>query len=192
MAKRKAYDFYPTGQKAAKQMLDRLPFTLSGSVFEPCIGTADIAAPLRDRGLTVWANDIDPSREADFHLDATHPESWAKFPEVHWVITNPPFSHASKILPLAYEHAQVGVIFLLRLSYSEPCQNRAKWLQRHQNKQSIIYPPKRISFIGDGKTDNVASCWFVWGKSGRLCDPFIYPAQKQNHALFGLLEPVAS
>ena len=38
-----------------------------------------------------------------------------------------------------------------------------------------FYPPRRISFTGDGATDNVATAWFIWGKTERLAPPFVYP-----------------
>ena len=51
---------------------------------------------------------------------------------------------------------------LLRLSYAEPCLNRAEWLKAHPISHLIVLP--RISFTGNGKTDNVTCAWFVWDK----------------------------
>jgi hypothetical protein len=53
---------------------------------------------------------------------------------------------------------------LLRLSYLEPCNNRAEFLS--VNPPSLIVLP-RISFTGDGKTDNVTCAWFVWDFSAQ-------------------------
>jgi len=92
-----------------------------------------------------------------------------------WVVTNPPFNAAPHILPLALEHCAIGVIALLRISYGEPCENRARWLWGNQDRQSILYLPKRVSFTGDGATDSVATAWFIWGKSERLAPAFVYP-----------------
>ena len=181
---RRAYDFYPTGQQHAIELLERLPFKLSGKILEPCVGTGDIAIPLRGQGLEVVTNDIDATHEADFHFDATRPETWGEFPEVDFIVTNPPFNFAPAILPLAHQKAQMGIIFLLRLSYSEPCGNRADWMRKHQHEQSILYPSNRISFTGDRKTDKVATAWFVWGKGARLCVPFVYPESSGQGVLF--------
>lgn len=182
---RRAYDFYPTGQRHTLELLERLPFKLSGKVLEPCVGSGDIAIPLTKQGFDVVTNDVDATHEANFHLDAARPETWREFPEVDFVVTNPPFSVAPAILLLAHQKARVGIIFLLRLSYSEPCGNRADWMQRHQHEQSILYPTNRISFTADGKTDSVASAWFMWGKGARLCAPFVYPEPSGQGVLFG-------
>jgi len=174
---RVAFDFYPTPAWATQYLLKALPFDPLGRVLEPCAGNWDIANQLPN--LWVWTNDIDMSRTADSHYDMTLPESWKTIADVwfppDWVITNPPFNAASTILPLAYSACTKGVIMLLRLTYQEPCQDRAAWLWEHQDKQSIIYLPRRVSFTGDGRTDSAATAWFVWGKEGRLCDPFLYP-----------------
>ncbi len=60
--------------------------------------------------------------------------------------------------------ARVGVAFLLRLSYLEPCWDRADWLVQHPVSKLIVLP--RISFTGDHKTDSVTCGWFVWVKGG--------------------------
>jgi hypothetical protein len=116
----------------------------------------------------------------DFVADMTRRDSWERATDIagglpQWIVTNPPFNAAPHILPLALECCTVGVIALLRISYSEPCENRARWLWENQERQSILYLPRRVSFTGDGATDNVATAWFIWGKTERLAPAFIYP-----------------
>jgi hypothetical protein len=87
-----------------------------------------------------------------------------------WVITNPPYAlstgaKASDFVRQAFAFAPC-VAMLLRLSWLEPCPDRADILQRRPPQQIIILP--RISFTGPhGRrgTDSVTSAWFVW-------DPF--------------------
>jgi hypothetical protein len=110
----------------------------------------------------------------------SQPDSWDEAVErigcqPDWVITNPPFNVAHKILPLALEHCNKGVIALLRLTYLESCKNRASWLRRYQDNLSILFLPRRVSFTGDGRTDSACTAWFIWGKDGRICEPFVYP-----------------
>jgi len=50
----------------------------------------------------------------------------------------------------------------LRLSYLEPCQNRAQWLADHPLTKLIVLP--RISFNGSGKTDSCTTAWMIWDK----------------------------
>ncbi len=136
--------------------------SIKGSVFECCNGDGGISKNLRGLvpGEPLITNDIDTALEADFHFDVARP--WSVPIKCDWVISNPPFNEAAVIIPHAYEYATVGVAMLLRLSYLEPCLNRAAWLAQYPPTQLIVLP--RISFTGDGKTDNVTCAWFVWIK----------------------------
>lgn len=125
-------NFYPTEQKLTQLMLrhwdlrlecDKRSVPFYPVILEPCNGKGDISRLFPN----VVTNDIVSG--SDYQLDATLKESWNQFPEIDWVVTNPPFVHAPIILPLAYEKAKSGVISLLRLSYLEPCANRAAWLK---------------------------------------------------------------
>ncbi len=89
---------------------------LSGLILEPCSGEGAIASILKLAGLKTIANDLNPIIEADFHFDAT--DDWTGFPQVDWVVTNPPFSAAFEILKKAYAQARVGVAFFLRQTFT--------------------------------------------------------------------------
>lgn len=176
---RRANDFYPTPAWATEHMIFTVPFLINQAL-EPCCGACDIVQILRNRRSAVFTCDIDPQHSPDLVADMTRRDSWDKTVEAiggrpEFVVTNPPFNAAHSILPLALEYCTVGVIALLRISYSEPCENRARWLWENQDRQSILYLPRRVSFTGDGATDNVATAWFIWGKQERLARPFIYP-----------------
>lgn len=124
MSERTKHDFYetPTWQIAAL----RRRVQISGAVLECCVGDVSLAKMLSD--CEVATNDIDPQRAADFHLDAAKTDSWKEFPEVDWVVTNPPFNLAMPILKAAHAHAKFGVVFLLRLSFMEPTKEREQFL----------------------------------------------------------------
>lgn len=163
VGKRRDRDFYPTVPAATRVLLSRV--RIAGVVVEPCVGAGDIASVLAGPLRCVVTNDIDRSRPADFHRDATSPSAWRVFEregQIDWVVTNPPFNRAEAIVPLAYEHARKGVAMLLRLSYLEPCGERAEWLAEHPPTAALVLP--RISFTGDGKTDSTTCAWFVWEK----------------------------
>jgi hypothetical protein len=178
---RRPNDFYPTPTWATEHMIDAVPFSLAkGIILEPCCGARDIVRPIQQHNPAVFTCDIDRQHQPDLVADMTRRDSWDAAVDIigtlpQWVITNPPFNAAHHILPLALECCTVGVIALLRISYSEPCENRARWLWENQERQSILYLPRRVSFTGDGNTDNVATAWFIWGKTERLAPPFIYP-----------------
>lgn len=171
---RRHLDQYFTPELATQALLDHV--AIRGTVLECCSGDDAIANELgaylyRSEGVTkvavewVLTNDIDSSLdEPEYYLDASLLESWKQFPEVDWVVTNPPFSLAPKIVPLAFEHARVGIAMLLRKTYTEPCFDRQDWLVEHKdNFSNQIFLP-RISFTGNGKSDNVACDWYVWTK----------------------------
>lgn len=187
---RREYDYYPTPQWATAHLLESLPFAIKGTWVEPCVGAGDIARMVQQQNPVGVTGDIvsGPCIHPDIVGDATSPKTWDAFQDVlggspSWCITNPPFNQASQILPLALERCTKGVIALLRLSYLEPCANRGHWLEQHQDRMSILFLPKRVSFTGDGQTDSVATDWFIWGKQQRLAEPFIYPVVDRQLSL---------
>jgi hypothetical protein len=153
-------EFYETPLGVVRALLDNSPVG-QRSVFEPCAGDLAIARLLPD----CLTNDIDKRRPTSLHLDATKPETWAGIPRRDWVVTNPPFSKAELILPLAFEWAEVGVAFLLRLTFLEPCNGRAAWLREHEFNfaKMLIFNP-RPSFTKNRKTDSVTAAWMIWTK----------------------------
>jgi hypothetical protein len=187
---RRANDFYPTPSWAERELDRRIP--ISGVVFEPCVGDGDL---IRHRNDVAWTNDIDPSKEASFHLDATKTGSWDEFPWCDWVVTNPPFDRAMSILSLAIDRARVGVAFLLRLSFLEPTKGttrhagRRDWLAAHPPDRLLVLP--RISFTGDGNTDSVTCAWMVWVRRGWLSRgvEVVSPEAEEIRARQGRLVP---
>ena len=149
---------YYTPRAATLALIERVKLT--GPFLEPCAGELHIANVLKSIAPVI-TNDL-YTTGCNFQLDATLLDSWLAFGRFTWAVTNPPFNQAPKILPPAYKLATNGVAFLLRLSYLEPCKNRAAWLERYPPSQIIVLP--RISFTGDGKTDSVTCAWLIWRK----------------------------
>ncbi len=164
---RRKLDQYFTPAHATYELLKHI-YVQTRQVLECCNGDGGISGPLANYGAILKTNDIDPELRADYHTDASDPRSWLGV-DTDWVISNPPFNLAPQIIPLAYEYANTGIAMLLRLSYLEPCESRVKssrrglWLQQHPPSKLIVLP--RISFTGNGKTDNVTCAWFVWEKA---------------------------
>lgn len=162
---------------------------IEGIVGEPCKGSGNLSDlfpyinGVDDRGLC-WTSDIDPSVIADFHLDAADPKCWGQFPGADWIITNPPFNAAFPILRNAYNHARVGVVMFLRLSFQEPTEKRAQWLHDHPRHLDLVYP--RFKFRKDKdsrswKTDSVPIIAMVWRKdTDKQLSPISIP---QSHIL---------
>ncbi len=97
---------------------------LFGTIGEPCVGHRAIASLLQvwPYTLSIWTNDIDTKKPADYHLDAIDSKSWQIFPECDWICTNPPYSDsAAPIIKNAFQKARVGVAAFLLTSFLEPC-----------------------------------------------------------------------
>jgi hypothetical protein len=174
---RRANDFYATPDWAAHTLVSLL--SMRGRVLECCVGDGALLPALRSNPdvLAVFTNDVDRSRECDSYEDVSHVSSWNRLPQVDWVVTNPPFNLAPSIIPLAYSHARQGIAMLLRLSYLEPCENRGAWLAKFPPSKLIVL--ERISFTGDGKTDNVTCAWMVWSKTPLFGAPFVIVPKRQ-------------
>ena len=174
MKTRHKLDFYETHAALTWVLLENLE--LNGhlgapvTVLEPCSGAGAIARVLAGskQFQEVLTNDLDPAQASDTHWDATLKSSWED-QRPGWVITNPPFNQAPKILPLAHNASTQGVAMLLRLSYLEPCSDlkrmgsyRGPWLQENPPDQVIIVWP-RPKFRADTKgNDSVTVGWFIW------------------------------
>jgi hypothetical protein len=142
-------------------MLESLPVTLSGPILEPCAGERDIAEILRQSGLQVEDTDIIDGPG----LDATTDDYWAdRAPD--WTITNPPFNAATKILQQAYANSRRGVLIFLRITYLEPCPDRAEWLDTHadQLRWCQVVNPRPIFRADTNKTDSATCVWLLWDK----------------------------
>lgn len=158
---RRPNDFYPTPKWATRELLRHVNIGLD--VLECCAGDGAIADVLEtiNGAEYVHRNDIDNRMpKLNYSFDATDRNTWVGFPD--WVVTNPPFSCAPEIIPIAYDRSRLGIAMLLRLSFLEPVENRGAWLNGHPPTTLIVLP--RISFTGDGKTDNVTCAWMVWDK----------------------------
>lgn len=143
---------------------------LSGVIGEPCVGMGAIASLLKvwPHTKSIWTNDIDSNKQADYHACATDSQSWQIFPDCDWVCTNPPYAQdAAPIIKNAWAKARIGVAAFLLTSFLEPCDDRADFLQQHPPSLVIIMP--RFCFRKDKRgtrwaTDNITISCFVWDK----------------------------
>ena len=158
-------DYYETPIWMTRTLLHHHPLSRGLHVVEPCAGDGAIARVLQASHLHVVTNDIDARHEADHHEDATLTQFWggAVSDDVDFVITNPPFNDAFRILQHAYAVARVGVAMLLRKTFLEPTRERGAWLAAHPPTRIIGLP--RHSFRGKG-SDSVSADWVIWLKPG--------------------------
>jgi DNA-binding MarR family transcriptional regulator len=161
-------DFYESPSWFTTELLRHVK--ISGVIGEPCVGGGAIADLLKiwPHTESLWTNDIDSNKPADYHLDAIAPQSWDQFPETDWIITNPPYSEfAAPIIKNAFEKSRVGVVAFLLTGFLEPCDDRADFLGEHP--PSLVLTLPRYCFRKDKKgkrwaTDNSTISCFVWDK----------------------------
>lgn len=159
---KRPYEFYPTPETITAAFLDRIGVQ-DMNVFEPCVGQGHMSNVLKKFAKGMHTNDLNPDVFADYHLDATKEESWKIFTDkqdIDFVVTNPPDSKAYEILKNALAYSEVGVAMYLRLSFLEPCRDRAGFLSSNPPKGLLVMP--RVSFTGDGKTDSMTRAWMIW------------------------------
>ncbi|MEO1432815.1 MAG: DNA cytosine methyltransferase, partial [Cyanobacteria bacterium J06633_8] len=175
---RHEFDFYQSPVWYAIELLKHQH--IEGTVLEPCVGDGAIADILDLSPLIrdIFTNDIDSKRCTNSHLDATDPLNWVNMPVTDWVITNPPYSDsAAPIIQNAFNHARIGVAVFVRLSFLEPCSDRADFLKKHPPTK-ILYLP-RFCFRKDKNrkwsTDSATIVCLIWDKTAQCSENIIIP-----------------
>lgn len=166
-------DFYSTPALLTRELLNRVGIT--GNVLECCSGDGAIAAELQSPTRKIYTNEINSSYNPLFNYDATIPYTWLSIKEqiktVDWVVTNPSFATANKIIPLAWDACTTAIAMLLRTTYvTEPCSNRAEWLKSNSlhMKHFITFNPRPKFRVDTTSTDTCTVAWFVWEKDWDL------------------------
>lgn len=183
-AKRIPNDAYYTPDWVTDRMIDNFSHLIDEdeTILEPCCGTNNMVDRMTERMKNnITATDITMGS----FFDASTSQYWDRHKNFDWVITNPPFNSAPKILFHALNNANKGVIFLLRLSFLEPCPTgktaRFDVLTMSEDSLRFVCPLNpRPKFRKDMKaTDSVTSAWFVWDKrfswsAHDLTTPFVF------------------
>ena len=159
MTRRSARDAYWTPPHLTQALLDLVP-EVQGTVWEPCAGAGWMSNVLAER-CTVVASDIAPMAPGVHVRDALRDEA----PACDWVVTNPPFNLAGRILARALT-VTPRVALLVRMTFLEATRDRADLLAENPPARVIVLP--RTDFPrGDDRpqrgTDSVPPVWLVWG-----------------------------
>lgn len=168
IASRHEFDFYETPPWLSLLTLANVP--LSGTIGECCVGHGAIASILQMANFKIWTNDIDPAKQADYHSDATLPESWEHLPPADWIVTNPPYAEMSApIVKNAYAHTAKGIVMILRQNWIEGCDDRRDFLKAHPPTLAISVPRYcyRKGKNGTWATDQCPTWIYIWDKSNR-------------------------
>ena len=113
-------------------------------------------------------NDLNHLVKSHYHMDASSSDfvkTWGETVEeehglVDWVITSPPYgANAAKCVASALKLARRGVAMKLRITFLEPCADRAQLLR--DNPIDLLVSMKRDCSRGK-VNDTVCEGWFVW------------------------------
>ena len=150
---RKPRDFYPTPIEAVEPLLPHLPegFTFA----EPCAGNGALIEHLENKGVCMWASDIEPQAEG-IHTCSYDKIGFDELIESDYIITNPPWDRTI-LHPMIEFFAPKKKAWLLF---------DADWMHTKQSRQYMPWCRKivsvgRIKWFGNmtGK-DNCA--WYLF------------------------------
>ena len=175
-----ALEFFPTPPWATRALVHRVfpnlrDLPAGGSAWEPCAGLGHMSDVLVEAFDRVRASDVflypfeGPARPAIRHwierFDFLDEAAVAAAEPVDWIITNPPFTKAARMLGLALAKARIGVAFLMRMQWLEGAQRYAEVFARRG--PTVIAPfVERVPMCEggwdpDGSTATMYA-WFVW------------------------------
>lgn len=191
---RRQHDAYYTEQGLTLELLKYLNLDRYKTILEPCVGDGHIKSVVQAKHphLQYTTNDIDTTKEADYHFDASqNTKLYYKYEDSeylrdakHWdcCITNFPYNVQDQIIPLVWEHVEL-LAFIPRLTWLEPTRTRAAFLEENKKhcRYQIIFNP-RPKYDSKG-SDNVTSMFIVYDKSFYGNPEQIYATEWQNNKL---------
>ena len=131
-------------------------------IIDPVSSSSTITSELRILGFNPISNDPSDAIEATFHMDYTHPQSFARLQGSHEVSTEaiitriPPFL-GDILLPLFCQYAGSVVCVLLPSTYfTHAPVPRQQWLDNLRKHDRLLLVP---STAGPTTVEHV---WFVW------------------------------
>lgn len=176
---RRERDAYYTPEFATAALLEHENGIRGETLLDPCCGDGRMAAQIGEYFRIIALNDLAHGPGFDWgpsvtmlyrqgklgflgHGDAAREGPNSPWFEADWVITNPPWSHASEIAQISLRHARKGVALLVRLTFLEATRKRS-WICGKPPDAVLCLP--RISFDGSGQTDSAPPAWLLWGPS---------------------------
>ena len=150
---RKPRDFYPTPMEAVEPLL---PHLSDGFKFaEPCAGNGALVEHLENKGVCMWASDIEPQAEG-IHTSSYDKLGFDELIGSDYVITNPPWDRAILHPMIEFFAPKIETWLLFD----------ADWMHTQQSRQYMPWCRKivsvgRVKWFGNmtGK-DNCA--WYLF------------------------------
>lgn len=154
-------DFFPTHPGWTQALLNVVKF--DGVISEPCAGKGHMVEVLERNGYQVEASDLTdygcgyPVKDC-FSIDGYEN-----------VVTNPPFTHAERMVEHWLKTTRKKVAVLVRLFWLESA-HRLTLFQNYQPLHVIVVPermpiPGFVNKHGKQLTCQFPHCWIVWDNS---------------------------
>lgn len=185
----RALDYFPTPPWATRalcefldQQGERLPLL---SCWEPACGEGHMARALAESFARVTATDV--HRYGDHHAICDFLVTGRSWPQVDWIVTNPPFAMAERFIDVALDKAVRGVAMFVRSAFTES-EGRAalfadcppafvlQFTQRvvlleqrliRANAPDPFNPNHQANGLGRGASSATSYCWLIWQRDGR-------------------------
>ncbi len=170
---RRENDFYETPLAFAATVMYNIPCHpgLVKTVLDPGAGNGVWGKALRPWNYTAEITGIDIQPKSELAVDERIYNTWIEcdFQTVQTdqrfdlIMGNPPFKLVHEFVDKSLEllAPQGQLVFLMRLAMLES-QKRYKTWWTHSPLRKVMVSPKRISFTGDGKSDDTAYAIFIW------------------------------
>lgn len=172
------HELFPTPPWATRALceivLPRMGETGSlGSVWEPCAGLGHMSAVLANyadvRATDIAAYPLSEGGDCDSAGYVQRADFFAIEYRPDWIVTNPPFGLAEKMLPRMQALARVGVALLLRTQWIE---TSGRYRDIFDARPPSLFAPfaERVAMCEGGfdpKCKTATSyAWFVWRRDG--------------------------
>lgn len=171
-----ALEFFPTPPWATRALMVYAigdGIDVAESVWEPCCGLRHMSDVLGEQFAEVRASDVfrypmETNLAAPIEVeqfDFLDEVAIAAAPAVDWIVTNPPFSKAAKMLDHALLKARLGVAFLLRMQWLEG-ETRFREVFCDRGPTIVLPFVERVPMCEGGLDPEGSTAtmyaWFVW------------------------------
>lgn len=197
-------EFFPTPPWATRAFFyHAFSAPVGATAWDPCAGLGHMSTVLKEFFPLVRASDVynyptDDGRDGEMfgieRSDFLDRAAVARAPMVNWIITNPPFGEAPKMLDIALSKARDGVAFLQRIQWLE---GEERFHEIFAERAPTFIAPfvERVPMCEGGWDPALSSAtmyaWFVWRGFGgdwefsppdRIPLCLIPPGCKDRHA----------
>lgn len=162
-----ASDDFPTPPWATRALIEHVigrDWSEGRTCWEPAANRGYMARALQEYFHHVLESDIVDYGDGNV-IDFLSVQSNKTDPNIHWIITNPPFNKAQQFIEKAQEIATEGVAMLVRTSFLESVM-RYHTLFMHNAPDIVAQFSERVPMV-KGRYDPKAStatsyAWLVW------------------------------